>query len=204
MTHEGDSGPRGKDDAESPTVPTGVPSNGAGNAERINSLGLRALIVLCGVIAIEAIWIAVVKVFGVPGAAAITVAAGFAATTMATFFTVHREEFRAKKETGRAVTISVATALIIIGVAVLLIIGVPQRHTKSSAGPTTTISTGPSPSTPLTTSADQPKFGPLKLDDLCSRPNPSDHKVPDYLLCVMNWCQGGVFFPNGAPECKSD
>jgi hypothetical protein len=119
------------------------------------------------------------------------------------YIALHRDAIGAKKPT--------RTLLLTVGVfaAVVLLVGVSlaivqsQRtpgsggasaasiSTASSAGGSNTSAFSPAPTS--TTNI-------LTEDDKCSLPNPSDKKIPDYLLCVMLWCQGGTVFPNGQPD----
>ena len=89
-----------------------------------------------------------------------------------------------------------AAVLAVIGIVVssIAIFYWRERSTAGASTPGSVIVTQPVGQPTSSTR----RSGPTVLDNACANPNPSDRQLPPYELCVVNWCQGIVTFPDGS------
>ena len=176
-------------------------------AAAADPLRRRALFYLALDAIAVAIWLVAALAFHLSSTSVVGVAVAIVAAGVSAFFAVHREDLRKHQISARSLNGAIALALVIVILAVCISIIQPWGGSSiaATAPPTSTgVTTTPTTASTVTTSSittatsATSTFHPLVEDGQCSTPNASDKKVPDYLLCVMNWCQGDVFFPDGA------
>jgi hypothetical protein len=117
------------------------------------------------------------------------------------FIAVHREDLHKRKiKRGTivgATAVALAISLVAVGVVVIEYWTKKELVAPPLAGAATSTSASMTPTTDTPT---QQPVDPLTADGKCNPANPTDWKIPDYQLCVINWCQGIVVFPNGSVD----